>query len=151
MYNIRLAKPTDIEQLADLEYRLFPQNNLGEVTLQEELVRSNCFIAESDGVAVGYSIGRRERRVTDVLRIGVLSEHRGRKVGVGLLRKQYLEVPTILSVNKDNEQARRMYKSEGFRIAGALYLDGAPSVCLVMLRPCRSADAEDTLLYGGLL
>ncbi len=120
-YRVRVVDSKDIGQLVELEALLFPDNNMNERTLEIEIQHGVCLVVERDDRVVGYVLVRRDRDITDVLRLGVQPEHQGRGVGARLLVAAIgRSCSAMLTVAKINEPALQPYEKMGFKISGEL-------------------------------
>lgn len=116
----RLLKE-EVEELAQLEEELFPDNCFNEVTLRKQLKSASCWVETRDQKFIGYVIAQVDGNMVDILRIGVLPSHQRTGVGSRLLFRALMEAPkAMLTVKKDNASALRLYFSYGFEIAGHL-------------------------------
>ncbi len=123
---MRVALPEDVEELAELEAELFPDNCFNEHTLRYELQSSRGWVEESDGRLLGYVLVRTESGLVDILRLGVRSEHHRQGIASRLLARAVQEAPkAMLTVKKDNAAALSLYFSFGFRITAHLDDDNA--------------------------
>jgi ribosomal protein S18 acetylase RimI-like enzyme len=121
MPSMRLATAADCLNLEEMEIKLFPDNCMNAHTLQNELELGVCWVYCFKDDIWGYCLVRRDGDLLDILRLGVLREHRGIGVGELLLEKVLQEnKPTMLTVKKDNTNALRLYMKHGFRIVGYL-------------------------------
>lgn len=112
--------------IADLENQLFPDNGMNEKTLQNELEIGECWVVEDKkGESIlGYCLVRKDGDLLDILRLGVVKEHRGKGIGDSLLTHVLKQGrPTMLTVKRDNKSALRIYTKHGFRIVGHLSAD----------------------------
>lgn len=107
----------DAEKIADLELDLFPDNCFNSKTLENEIREGVGAVIYEDGQLVGYYFGREKDGLTDILRIGVRREYQGLGYGTELLRLA-LEKGSryMLTVQKDNSRAIRLYRKHGFEI-----------------------------------
>ncbi len=107
--------------LAELEFLLFEENNLSDVSLLRELAAPGMNLIEGDP-AIGYLLSRWTDAVVDITRIGVVPEAQGNGVGSRLLDAVVLAAdrPVMLSVRKKNKRARRLYQSRAFEIIGQI-------------------------------
>ncbi len=100
--------------MADLEYAIFPEDNMGEYLLSRELQVGTGFIIDGKGYVL-----YRDQDLRDILRLGVVAEHRGQGLGEKLLMSALCEVTeAMLTVRKTNTAALRLYAKHGFRIVG---------------------------------
>jgi [ribosomal protein S18]-alanine N-acetyltransferase len=127
--------PGDLPALLLLELVLFPGNAFGERLLEHELTTGRGWVVGSP--AYGYALTR-DDGIIDVTRLGVLPDWQGKGVGSALLDHVIgLGKETMLTVEKANVRALRLYLRRGFEISGDLRKTGA----WVMRRPAQSARA----------
>lgn len=150
---IRIATKEDAKQILvvmnDAENSGFMLANPGERNLKPESIaniignvnsasKSGFFVAEEDGILLGYMIARGEglerikHRASIV--IGVHSNSRGKGVGAALFEHVFEwasqnKLHRIeLTVIESNERALGLYKKMGFEVEGirknALFIDG---------------------------
>lgn len=150
---IRIATEEDAKQVLDVmnnaENSGFMLANPGERSLKPESImkiinnvnsasKSGIFVAEEDGILLGYMIARGEtmnrlmHRASIV--IGVHSSNRGKGVGTALFEHVFSWAKQMnlhrleLTVIESNEQALGLYKKMGFEVEGigkeALCIDG---------------------------
>ena len=118
---MRLATKEDTVALSQLEMELFPDNCLNETTLGNELEVGRCWVEERDDQIVGYALVRKGPTLKDLLRLGVRKDYRRQGIGERLLDKVVSEnKPTMLTVQKDNDNALGIYLRTGFKIVGQL-------------------------------
>ena len=99
---------------------------MGARMLRQELALGEGFLEERDGRLVAYLLRRREGGLQDILRLGVHPSYRRQGLAAGLLRHALQGPPTtILTVQKDNLAALRLYRGHGFEVAGHLHAAGA--------------------------
>jgi ribosomal protein S18 acetylase RimI-like enzyme len=120
---IRPASSLDVDALFQLEAELFP-NNMNERMLHHELVRGRGWVW-GDPVEA-YILTRFDEGLVDVLRLGVRTSAQGKGVGRKLLEVALEGAEdVILTVQKTNERAIRLYEKAGFKIVGHLGGAGA--------------------------
>ena len=118
---MRLATKDDTVALSELEMELFPDNCLNETTLRNELEIGSCWIEEVDGKIAGYALVRKDQNLNDLLRLGVRRDYRRDGIGKKLLERViFSDQPTMLTVQKDNDNALGMYLQYGFKIVGQI-------------------------------
>lgn len=123
---MRRATIDDTTALAALENRLFPENGMNEKTLQNELEIGECWLIKSEKSEniLGYCLVRRDGKLLDILRLGVVEEKRGRGMGAQLLEHVLKQGKiTMLTVKRDNGVALKLYFKHGFKIVGYLASD----------------------------
>ena len=111
-------------------------NILSIEELQEMITNNEIFVARIDDNVVGYVIfkiceknsrGLRYRKRLNIEVICVDAENRGSGIGTKLLEhmKQYAKAnectDMYLTVNEENENARRVYENFGMRIKNVAY------------------------------
>lgn len=115
----------DIEQIADLEARIFSDAWTSR-SLQDTFAQKHAFItvAEHDGFVVGYCIIYHVLDEGEIARIAVSSGLRDRGIGKGLLdytceccREKQVE-RLLLDVRESNITARTFYEKYGFDTDG---------------------------------
>jgi ribosomal protein S18 acetylase RimI-like enzyme len=119
---LRSASTEDSEELANLEFGLFPENNLNERTLEGVLLHRASWVVSVDRIIVGYLLGQPDPGgLLDVLRLGVAPQFQRRKLGSRLLERALRDYPdTMLTVQKDNLGALKLYSQHGLRIVGEI-------------------------------
>lgn len=114
---MRRALPEDVDELAEIEAELFPDNCFNERTLLSEMAISRCWVEERAGKLIGYVLVRVEDDTADILRLGVLPGYHRQGVASRLLTKAMSQArESMLTVRKDNDPALNLYCSFGFRI-----------------------------------
>src|SRR3990172_848179 len=117
---MRRASRADAESIAELETELFPDNNMNDVTIGNELSVGLGWVIY-DEVLVGYLLAHRDGELLDIIRLGVRSGYQGMGVGRALLEEALKQTETaMLTVKKSNQTALRLYLRRGFRIVGHL-------------------------------
>ncbi len=150
---VRPASTADLEAVMRIERSSFESDAWSAGAMLETLgsVESAAFVAEEDGVVVGYAavLAARGAQEADVLTIAVAAEQRGRGTGRALLqtlvdaaeRRGAREV--FLEVRADNPVAEALYVSEGFERVGirrAYYQpDGVDAVVMRRTSPAGVA------------
>lgn len=119
---MRRALPEDVEELAELEARLFLENCFNAYTLRQELRFSRCWVIEAGGQLAGYLLARMDGDLVDILRVGVREESRRQGLAYRLMLKALSLAPrATLMVKKGNMPAMSLYKELGFKITGTLH------------------------------
>ncbi|MEM7480235.1 MAG: ribosomal protein S18-alanine N-acetyltransferase [Acidobacteriota bacterium] len=124
--------------LAELEAACFP-NPWSESVLAGQLTcpGSLSLVAHQVPDAVGYALLRTAADEGELLRIGVLPEHRSRGIADELLREGLRRLRKLgarlchLEVREDNPAAIGLYRRHGFRSVGqrtGYYPDGATAL-----------------------
>lgn len=140
MIVVRKFKPVDLGKVYEIEQQSFkdPYNALLLLNLYE-LFPEGFFVAEEDGIIVGYAISRIVGEVGHILAIAVDPKYRGRRIGkvlMGAVTNYFLSkgvVETWLEVRASNQLARRFYRSLGFverKTIPQYYSDGESAVIL---------------------
>lgn len=125
---IRRATAEDVDELVAMETALF-DNAMGEKLLHSELVRGEAWVLGTP--IIGYVLGCYEEGLYDLLRLGVHPAAQGQGVGRVLLSfvlSRYTRV--MLTVEKTNAKALRLYTKSGFEVAGHL----PPGLAWVMVK-----------------
>jgi ribosomal-protein-alanine N-acetyltransferase len=123
-FTLRLANQNDIENLFDVEYELFPDNNFNERTLAHEVQQGTSWVVYDGETLVGYTLCRRDELITDILRLGVREKYRRTGVASALLKTaSSLTSKTMLTVRKGNDAALALYRKHGFDIVGTMPQD----------------------------
>ena len=122
---IRKSIPADASAIAEAEELIFPDPwSERDITATISTSGGMCYSAISDGVLVGYIIGRVIAPEGEIYRIATLPSHRRRGIAYKLLnyaikceRGKGLE-SLFLEVREKNTPARNLYLSYGFREIG---------------------------------
>lgn len=108
-------------EVAGLEAAIFPNNCLNSKSVENEIRAGTGAAIVTDGIFIGYYLSRSHREITDILRLGVRKEYRGKGHGKALL---YHAISSngnyMLMVRKDNTAALKLYLDIGFNIVGEL-------------------------------
>jgi len=122
---IRASIPADSARIAELERVCFP-DPWSAAGIREVLEAPHClgYVAELDGVVVGYALARWVAETGEILNLAVEPAHRRRGIAEDLLGgilaalggRSVQEV--FLEVRESNLPARSLYESRGFRLAG---------------------------------
>jgi ribosomal protein S18 acetylase RimI-like enzyme len=121
-YSVRLATSDDVQDLVNLEYVLFPENNFNEKTLLNEILHGATWVVCTGSTVLGYCICRMwSDSFIDILRLGVLEEVRRCGIATQLLEQAISRADRVmLTVRKGNDPAIELYKKHGFQITGTL-------------------------------
>lgn len=118
---MRYLLAEEINELAELEASLFPDNCFNEYTLRRELQISRCLVESKGGKLIGYALVRIDEGLVDILRLGVQPGYHRQGVASRLLVRVLGEAPVaLLTVKKDNLPALSLYVNFGFRIVAQL-------------------------------
>lgn len=133
---IRLATHEDVDQIAELDLLLFQEFSINEGTLRREFDVDTCWVIGDPIIA--YALVRVQPDLSDLLRLGVHTEHQGKGLGSMLLKHVIENVPgeLMLTVLRTNVGAQRLYRGHGFHLS-ALLDDNA----FLMRRPARKKKA----------
>lgn len=114
--------PRDLPALLRLETLLFPDHSWGERLLQHQLEQGRGWVASlDDSGANAYALARDDGPIIDITRLGVAPEWHRRGLGSQLLKAVIgIGKDTMLTVEKRNAVALKLYLAHGFRIAGQL-------------------------------
>lgn len=135
---IRAARPDDVDALLALEHAAFESDRLERRSFRHA-VRSptiSLLVAEAEGRLVGYlmNLRRRNASATHLGSIAVAPDAAGNGVGKRLLAEAEADAAAHgakrlrLEVRADNDAARGLYETLGYRDTGILddyYEDGA--------------------------
>ncbi len=136
--SLREISPSDCSEIAAIERVCFP------LPWSEHDVRSVCmrsdfcgFLVQVDGISVGYLLGLALFENAEVLRVAVLPDYRGQKLGGTLLdafcdcvRARGVE-RVLLEVRVSNQSALCLYESRKFarvRVRKQYYENGESAV-----------------------
>ena len=122
------AVAREADELAEIDQDLFGEDSLSEATLRRELATGICFIAREaiskveDTNILGYALLRSDEGIHDLLRLGVRPSQQGKGIGRALLHEARAAClgKMMLLVKKENQKARKLYESEGFKLEGEL-------------------------------
>lgn len=145
---IRASLPADASEIALAEKEIFPdpwsERDIIDTISTEGAM---CYTALDGDKVIAYLIGRQIPPEGEIYRIATLPHKRGRGVAYRLLdyavkceRGRGLE-SLFLEVRENNEPARRLYKSYGFKQIGVRknYYTNPTDNAIVMLL-CHDAD-----------
>jgi len=120
---IREMKPSDVETIAELEKKIFPDpwaRSAFEELLNED--SWNALVAETDGRIIGYACFYFVDIEAHLANIGVVEEYRRKSVAKRLLETILRRASennceyVILEVRPSGTAARAFYKKHGFEI-----------------------------------
>ena len=126
MESIRLVGTDSLEALTMLEAAIFPDAwSRDAIASHLNSPSGVAFLATDDGKKpVGYLLGLMLGEEAELLRIGVLSEHRHLGIGLWLLDAFlfHLKIEDVtachLEVREGNSAALGLYEESGFTVAG---------------------------------
>ena len=122
---LRLAVAADLEAMAELERRCFPDP--WSFRLLSDLLGApydSVFVLVSEDTLLGYVNVRVLGDEAELMRIAVVPEERGKRYGLTLLRAGLVEMcargaeAATLEVRAGNAAAIRLYEKHGFLLAG---------------------------------
>jgi [ribosomal protein S18]-alanine N-acetyltransferase len=155
-WTLRRMVPADVAAVHALERRLFPVDAWPLEMFFAELAQPVCWywVAEQDGVIVGYAGLMCIRPVGDVQTIAVVPEHEGRGIGSALLRTLHAQArelgatEVLLEVRADNPRAQQLYRRFGYEqihTRPRYYRDGADALIMRLdLTGTDTPSATDT-------
>ncbi len=118
---MRAVTTADAEEIAELEMKLFPANCFNDHTIAKEIEAGKGWCVVEEGEIVAYVLCRGNDYLLDIMRLGVMQKHQGKKLGVELLLRCILEAEHVmLTVHEQNERALRLYRRNGFEVVGRL-------------------------------
>lgn len=131
---VRFCTKQDISLIATVEKTCFA-DFWTENTLEEEFAETRffAFLAEEEGELLGYVCGSSLYEDSELLRIAVLPQHRGKGIGKRLAQAMCDEAKTrgaervFLEVRFGNLSAVKLYEGCGFaktRLRKKYYADG---------------------------
>ncbi len=144
---IRPASSADVPALVEIERECFsdPWTAAGiRETIQYETARA--FVAESDGLAVGYVMARISGEEGEILNLAVLPKSRRKGIARCLLAEALGSIAAAgvkeayLEVRQSNEEAIALYQAHGFRPVGLRpdYYRDPREDALVLRAPLRT-------------
>ncbi len=150
MIFIRNFRPADLSRVYDIEKRSFkdPYHVLFLINLYD-LYPDGFFVAEKDGIVIGYVISRVIDTKGHILAIAIAPQHRMQSIGRALMDRviqHFMEkgVRSVwLEVRASNNSALIFYKKLGFhelKTIKGYYSDKEDAVVLE-----KRFDADDTL------
>jgi len=116
---LRPAVQADADRIAQLESDMFPDNCWNERTVETQLVFGDSWVAEYQDVVVGYALVNRQNGLADLLRLGVVQEHRRQGLAGLLIEISLASTPAVLTVQRGNP-AIGLYRQHGFKVAGVV-------------------------------
>lgn len=130
---IRPATLDDVFLIAGLEILLFPDNCMNEHSIELELEAGKAWVEEE---GAGYILTRWGPDFIDILRLGVHPSHQREGHGRRLLQEvlRQADLPLMLTVDRENRGARRLYEREGFEKVASMPQNNA----LIMIRHVTS-------------
>jgi len=155
-FTLRTFKPTDLEQVTNINRRCLPENYSGFFFMDlHERFPQTFIVAEENGKIIGYVMCRIETGMPTfrllgiakkghVISIAVLPEHRRRGVAYALMRQAmhamrlYKAKECFLEVRVGNTPAVNLYKKMGFRIIQTMhdyYADGEAAYMMARKLP----------------
>jgi len=114
---LRPAAQEDADRIEQLECELFPDNCWNSRTIVDQLDAG--WVAERDGLIVGYALVAKSDALADLLRLGVTEPYRRQGLAGQLIELSLANHPAILTVQKGNP-AIRLYCRHGFKVAGVI-------------------------------
>lgn len=122
IHTFKKAEPSDIQEIVDIDYELFPLNNFNERTLGQHVVHDICYLIHVDGDLAAYAVvGNTDSPMLDILRLGVKEPYRKAGLASVLLDNVVrLDKDVMLTVLKNNTPAINLYKKHGFEIIGVM-------------------------------
>jgi ribosomal-protein-alanine N-acetyltransferase len=122
---MRAATLSDSEAIESLENLLF-DNSMGARMIRQELSLGAGWVHFEEELLTGYVLVRDEEQIRDITRLGVHPTAQRRGVGTLLLHKALEGASTvILTVQKDNLGAMKLYAKYGFEIVAHLHAANA--------------------------
>ena len=116
---IRLASNADLEAVVELEALLFTDNSMTLPRLEREARAGLLFVVGEPVHA--YALVGNDRGLLDLLRLGVHPKQQKKGIGADLLVKAIgLGRDVVLTVQKSNAHALKLYRRFGFEITGHL-------------------------------
>ncbi|MCO1340138.1 ribosomal-protein-alanine N-acetyltransferase [Kocuria polaris] len=122
-FELRDMTAADLTEVYPLETRLFPADAWPRDMFEAEIAQVDTrryWVAEADGVVVGYAGMMCVLPIADVQTIAVVPEYEGRGIGTALLEAMIREARTrgaenvMLEVREDNPRAQQLYARHGF-------------------------------------
>lgn len=117
---IRRTQETDAAAIAALDWELFPELCLNETSILREIKIGWGLVAtDQKGKVIGFLMARMDGPIADIIRIGITKKHQGKGEGRAMLKMaiEELSCTMMLTVRRDNEVAKKLYLSEGFKPA----------------------------------
>jgi ribosomal-protein-alanine N-acetyltransferase len=121
-YRVRTARPADLEVLAALEQRIFPDP--WALASFRSFLDGLILVAEDGEEVVGYTVARWVLEQGEILNLAVHPDHRRHRVasrllhaGLDALWKEGVRI-AFLEVRESNHGARAFYERHGFAEVG---------------------------------
>jgi ribosomal-protein-alanine N-acetyltransferase len=127
-YRIRESVPFDLASILQIERSNASAAHWSETSyadlwnnLQPTRV---CFVAENEGVSLGFVVGREIAGEWELENIAVVPEYKRQGIGHALLQRLLAVASAtggerlLLEVRDSNHAARKLYESQGFVISG---------------------------------
>lgn len=159
---LRPARAADIDTLAGIEARAFAHDRLSRSSLRHLAGRpsASMIVACAGSEPVGYLIVlfRAGSRTARLYSIALAPEHAGRGHGRALLEAAIAEAGRReagrlrLEVRQDNDRARALYVTAGFRETGrraGYYEDGTDAILMELTLPPPTQGATTSLPTTG--
>lgn len=115
---IRRTQETDAQAIAELDGELFPTTCWNENSVKREIKLGWSLVAtDSKGRVVGYLLARLNGDIADIIRVGVTKKHQRKGHGRAMVLEAIERIAgrVMLTVRRDNEPAKALYKSLGFQ------------------------------------
>ncbi|MBC7120560.1 MAG: ribosomal protein S18-alanine N-acetyltransferase [Candidatus Methanosuratus sp.] len=120
-YNIRDARPEELDAIHQIELRSFPDPYPRGLLKAFFFIPGSIIVAESKNRIVGYAIGViREDHLGHIVSIAVAENERRRGMGSALLKGIITKLSRmnakklVLEVRKSNYEAKSLYQKFGF-------------------------------------
>jgi ribosomal-protein-alanine N-acetyltransferase len=121
-YRVRTARPADLEALAALEQRIFPDP--WALASFREILDGLILVAEDGEQVVGYTVARWVLEQGEILNLAVHPDHRRHRIASRLLHaaldalwEEGVQI-AFLEVRESNQGARVFYERHGFAEVG---------------------------------
>lgn len=136
---IRAATAADVADLVGLEVALFGVMAWSQAQISDEVSKGRVQVAEDEHGVTAYVITLMGGDVSDLLRIGVRTDHQRKRLA-GILLTGAIEQAAgdrmMLEVSEANVPALALYRGHGFEVIDrrrSYYRDGSDA--LIMSRP----------------
>jgi len=116
---LRPAIQEDADRIEQLDCELFPDNCWNSRTIANQIDVGAGWVAERDGLVVGYALVAKSDNLADLLRLGVAELYRRQGLAGQLIELSLANHPAVLTVQKGNP-AIRLYCRHGFKVAGVV-------------------------------